>query len=64
MLARHERGDIVHRQGVDQGLIGLGIIAFILDEGELGEVPDEVFDPLPDGRQGGGNRVASTVLPS
>ena len=49
MLAGHERGDIVHRQVVYQGRIGLGIIALIVDEGEVRELPNELLDPVPVG---------------
>lgn len=54
MLAGYERGDVVHGQIVDQGLLGLGILAFIIDPGEVREVPNEVLDPVPDRRQRGG----------
>ena len=54
MLAGHKRGDVVHRHGVDQGLLGLGMIAFIIDEGEVRALPNALLDPVPDRRQGGG----------
>ena len=54
MLAGDEGGDVVHRQIVDQSLIGLGIVALIVDEGESRALPDALLDPVSDRRQGGG----------
>ncbi len=35
VLAGYEGGDIVHRALVDQRLIGLGVVAFVVDQGEV-----------------------------
>jgi hypothetical protein len=53
MLAGDEGGDVGHRQIVDQSLLGLGIIALIVDEGEVRALPDALLDPVSDRRQGG-----------
>jgi hypothetical protein len=52
MLRGHQGGHIVHGEGIDQGLIGLGVIPFIVDEGNLLDVAHELLDPLSDRGEG------------
>ena len=55
MLGQDEGGHIVHGELVDQRLIVLGVVALIVDEGEiLLNLADQALHPLADGREGGG----------
>ena len=51
MLGGHERGDIVHRQRIDEGLIGLGVVAFIVHQCEALDLAHEWLKTLADGGQ-------------
>ena len=54
MLRRNQRRHIVYRQGIDERLIGLGVVASIIDQGEVFNLADELLNALSDGRQGVG----------
>jgi hypothetical protein len=40
------------RQGIHQSLIGFGGVAFIVDQGEVLDLPNELLHPLADCSQG------------
>ena len=42
----------MHGEGINQRLIGFGVVAFIVDQGEVLDLPNELLYPLADCRQG------------
>jgi len=63
MLAGHEGGHIVHGELVHQRLVMLGVVPFVVDQGEVLSLADDALHPLADsgervGKPPGIHRIA------